>query len=300
MAVNCDKRIASTSAPQSLMLMNSEFVLAQAKAMAARLAQETPAGFATEVTSPLASQYARPASAWQFGYGSVDESSAVTSFTPLPHWNGSSWQGGAALPDASLGWVLLHAQGGHPGENPNHQAIRRWTSPAQGTVRITGKLSHSSEAGDGIRGRVAASRGGLAGSWQAKAGEASTSVESLAVEAGDTIDFVVDAGPTVTSDSFTWTVELTLTPRDGGAALMWSSAGDFAGPDAARPVAEQIAWAWQIAYQRLPTSDELSAACAFVSERMKDLPGPPQSREQSALTALCQQLLSSNEFLYVE
>ncbi len=37
MAVNCDRRMPSTSAPQSLMLMNSDFVLDQAKAMAQRL-----------------------------------------------------------------------------------------------------------------------------------------------------------------------------------------------------------------------------------------------------------------------
>ena len=35
MAVNCDRRMPSTSAPQSLMLMNSDFVLDHAKAMAA-------------------------------------------------------------------------------------------------------------------------------------------------------------------------------------------------------------------------------------------------------------------------
>jgi hypothetical protein len=301
MTVNCDKRIASTSAPQSLMLMNSEFILTQAKAMAARLAQETPAGFAPELTTPLASKYARPTTAWQYGYGSVDEMSAVTSFTPLPHWTGSSWQGGATLPDAGHGWVLLHAQGGHPGENPSHQSIRRWTSPAQGTVRISGKLSHSSEAGDGVRGRIVASSGGIAGSWSVKASEASTPVESLAVESGDTIDFVIDAGPTVTSDSFTWTVELSLTSSGSGTAQTWSSAGGFAGPASVRPLAEQVAWAWQIAYQRLPSSEELDAACAFVAGRINDLPsGEPQAREQAALTALCQQLLSSNEFLYVE
>jgi hypothetical protein len=43
MTVNCDRRIATTSAPQSLMLMNSEFVLDHARALAQRLRTETPA-----------------------------------------------------------------------------------------------------------------------------------------------------------------------------------------------------------------------------------------------------------------
>ena len=42
MTVNCDRRVPSTTAPQSLVLMNSEFVLAQAEAMAKRLKDETP------------------------------------------------------------------------------------------------------------------------------------------------------------------------------------------------------------------------------------------------------------------
>ncbi len=42
MAVNCDRRMPSTSAPQSLMLMNSDFVLEHAKAMARRLRAEAP------------------------------------------------------------------------------------------------------------------------------------------------------------------------------------------------------------------------------------------------------------------
>jgi hypothetical protein len=49
MAVNCDRRITSTSAPQSLMLMNSEFVVAQAAALAERLRRETPEGFGKEI-----------------------------------------------------------------------------------------------------------------------------------------------------------------------------------------------------------------------------------------------------------
>ncbi len=43
MAVNCDRRTASTSAPQSLMLMNSDFILDHAKAMATRIRSGSPA-----------------------------------------------------------------------------------------------------------------------------------------------------------------------------------------------------------------------------------------------------------------
>ncbi len=55
----------------------------------------------------------------------------VTGFTALPHFTGSAWQGGAAWPDAKLGWVQLTATGGHPGNDRSHAAVRRWTAPGR-------------------------------------------------------------------------------------------------------------------------------------------------------------------------
>ena len=64
MAVNCERRIATTSAPQSLMLMNSDFVLNHAGALARRLRAETPAhpGRAKPNLDPLIAR------AWQLAY----------------------------------------------------------------------------------------------------------------------------------------------------------------------------------------------------------------------------------------
>jgi hypothetical protein len=42
MELNCDRRISSTGSPQSLMLMNGEFVLKEAEAFAQRVLKETP------------------------------------------------------------------------------------------------------------------------------------------------------------------------------------------------------------------------------------------------------------------
>ncbi len=66
MAVNCDRRTLSTSAPQALVLMNSEFTLAHAKSMAQRLRAETPAGSADDrlprmIARAWALAYQRPA-----------------------------------------------------------------------------------------------------------------------------------------------------------------------------------------------------------------------------------------------
>jgi hypothetical protein len=302
MTVNCERRVPSTTAPQSLMLMNSDFVLAQAGAMAARLRRETGPDFAADLATPLASAYQQPRDAWQYGFGSYDEARQRTgSFTSLPHWTGSAWQGGVAVPDPQLGWVLLHAAGGHTGANPTHAAVRRWVAPRAGTLQITGKLHHPSENGDGVRGRIVSCHGGLAGQWQAKQAEANTDVASLKVQQGEIIDFIVDCVGDVNSDSFSWPVELKLVGEESKLLGTWNSATDFHGP-AGISLPQLVANAWRLAYQRLPSKDELQAGCDFVHARQAQLQtaGDKGDRELTALTSLCQQLLSANEFLYVD
>jgi hypothetical protein len=65
---------------------------------------------------------------------------------------------------------------------------------------------------------------------------------------------------------------------------------------------QRIGLAWSIVYQRAITPDELSLARQFVSRQRTLLQNQktPGNHEQIVLTNLCQQLLSSNEFLYVD
>ena len=73
MAVNCDRRASTTSAPQSLMMMNSDFLLAQARAMADRIVAEKPG-------APLAEKVAH---AWALAYQrsiTPEESAAAVAF----------------------------------------------------------------------------------------------------------------------------------------------------------------------------------------------------------------------------
>ena len=81
----------------------------------ASLAGTNPADLAAPNVDFNPASLRDPADAWQFGYGQYDqELGRIESFTPLPHWTGSAWQGGSELPDANLGWVTLSADGGHP------------------------------------------------------------------------------------------------------------------------------------------------------------------------------------------
>jgi len=168
-------------------------------------------------------------SPWQYGYGQFHEDSNRCSFSPLPHFTGQAWQGGPSLPDPQLGWVLLNARGGHPGD-PSHAAIRRWTAPAAGTVQIRGLFVHPSQEGDGVRGRIVSSRQGKLGEWVAQNNHQRIALDAVQVEAGETLDFVVDCRESVNDDSFQWTVRIAYTTPVSGALSEFRSENQFQGP----------------------------------------------------------------------
>jgi hypothetical protein len=167
---------------------------------------------------------------WQFGWGAVDEPAHSVRFTPFAHFaNNNAWQGGAALPDPAIGWVLLNAAGGHPGDAA-HAAIRRWVAPAAGKLHIEGVLGHSQPGSDGVRGRIVAARTGVVGAWDVVRSQAATNPPVIHVQKGDTIDFVADSRTSVTSDAFTWTVTLRLITSDKDPGEVWDSTSGFHGP----------------------------------------------------------------------
>ncbi|REJ91263.1 MAG: DUF1553 domain-containing protein [Planctomycetota bacterium] len=308
MQTNCELRPSSTVATQSLMLMNGRFLLVQSAKLATRARTETVTELPAELAAVVGSFPEPLPPLWQFGYGGFDpESNATSRFTPLPHWTGSAWQGGGELPDPKLGWVILHANGGHTGANPDFCAIRRWTAPADGILKVNGTLHHSNENGDGVRGRIVVAGQGLAGEWPVQNSEAATAVESINVSRGDTVDFITDCREHVTSDSFSWTVELTLTADDTTIGT-WKSDAGFHGPTGPRKPLHpgDVVRAWQLAYLRAPTQDELNSAVDFLQGQLAYLHAHPESLsegttpEDQALTNLCQALMSSNEFLYVD
>jgi hypothetical protein len=142
---------------------------------------------------------------WKYGFGAMDEAAKrVTGFTPLPHFTGSAWRGGPKWPDRKLGWVQLTAAGGHPGNDRQHAAIRRWTAPRRMTIQLRSKLIHEAAAGDGIRAFIVSSRMGILRSTTIHQKSVELNVDSLAVEPGETIDFLVDIGEVLNSDQYLW------------------------------------------------------------------------------------------------
>jgi hypothetical protein len=170
---------------------------------------------------------------WQYGFGAYDETPRTTiGFAPLPHFQEGMWRGGPQLPDPTFGWTMLTADGGHPGGNAKLSAIRRWTAPHAGVIRIAATLAHPAEQGDGVRGRVVSSRTGELGSWIAHHGQVETKLERVEVAKGETIDFVVDCRTNESFDSFSWPPTITMTTAGEGADAIrqWTATSDFRGP----------------------------------------------------------------------
>lgn len=305
MQTNCELRQSSTVATQSLMLMNGEFTLDQATRLADRAVRE-----AVEVDPALLADLPElkiASSDWSYGYGDFDEATnRISSFTPFAHYDAASarWQAGSAVPDPQLGYVFLTASGGHP-DSPGRAVIRRWTATVSGRVAVTGQLSHGSQNGNGVRGRLVSSRSGKAAEWLAFNGATATSVSELAVEPGDTLDFITDANGTHTSDSFTWPVTLTVKSSSQEDRTI-VSADAFQGPvDSPDQLPGQIVRAWQLALCRTPTATEIQLAMQFAAEQLQTFENSsvalPSGRTpvRQTLINLCQALYSCNEFLYV-
>jgi hypothetical protein len=275
------RRFHTTVPQQALFMMNSPFIVAQAKHLVEmpqfksesserkrvkllyQLAyQRDPSKeeikWALEFLRTPSEPPRAPMTNWAFGYGRYDEKEArVAVFNKFPYFNGTVFQGGATLPDAKLGWAMLTASGGHPGDDPQHAAIRRWVAPRAGTVSIEASLVHGSDQGDGVRGRIVSSRLGLLGQWLAHNKTEATPLERVDVRAGDTIDFVTDCYGTVYFDSFGWAPTIRF-HADGstipGQRMKWSAKDDF--EDAAHTAQPELD-AWQKYAQVILMSNEL-------------------------------------------
>ena len=263
-----------TNVPQqALFFMNSPFVEARAVAFASRINtefsgdtndekihrffqvayQRNPTAdelaisrqfIAKALKAELALESGQPAaddkSPWRYGYGKFEEQSgSLEKFTPLPHFNGQAWAGGKDWPDTRLGWVRLTATGGHAGNTLQHAAVRRWISPVNGRINITGSISTVEDCGDGVRALVISSRRGLLGNAHARFGEpAQTVYRDIEVTRGEMIDFLVDCGPgnNYSCDGFLWAPVIRHTEKGE-----WNAHTQFAGK-LTNPAKQLNAW----------------------------------------------------------
>jgi len=271
-------RFQTTTPQQALFLMNSAFLADRARDFTGRadvLSLAKPADRirrlyqlayqrdpSTEeirlgldfVSRPAAAQpEPPPTAAWRYGTGGFNPATGkVEGWRPLPHFTGKAWQWDAKLPSADGLWTMLDAKGGHPGSGAQNAAIRRWTSPIQGVVRIEGTLEHPAQEGDGVVGRVVSSRRGQLAKWDVAHGKTVTELGWVAVEPGETLDFVVEPGSNENSDSFRWSPSIERLDPPSDRASAWKAGRDFAGPQTSQTPLD----AWQRYAQVLLSANE--------------------------------------------
>jgi hypothetical protein len=110
------------------------------------------------------------------------------SSTGLLTWNGTFWAGAEQ-------YLQLEAGTGHPGATGD--AVRRWTAPGAGSIRITG-MAADLDAGGGDGVVVSILKNGVS-LWQrtiANGGAQQTYDLTADVAAGDVIDFVINKNST--------------------------------------------------------------------------------------------------------
>lgn len=230
----------TTSVPQqALFMMNSPFVVEQARALATRpniqeqvnleakvatlyrtVLQREPAEEEVNLAQQfLASAETVPAledPVWRYGYGPIDAATnSLASFTPLPRFANNQYSGVAeTLPDPELGWTSIHRDGGHPGLK--YATVLRWVAPGAGTVSANGRLRHNSDQGDGVVGYVFSSTQGQLWTATAFNDRASFRLNDIPVQKGDTIDFVVSCGSSDGFDSYGFSPKVSWVPTEGG------------------------------------------------------------------------------------
>lgn len=186
---------------------------------------------------------------WSHGWGEYDETTRrLRTFKPLPHFTGTAWQGAAAFPGGETGWAQLTAEGGHPGNTRAQGCVRRWTAPRDLTLSLSGTLIHEPSEGDGVRGFVISSRDGELQSATVHQGKSEFSTVHLRVQAGDTLDFLVDIGGGLGYDQFLWN------PVIVAGTERWESRTGFSGPGAGQTALE----AWEQYAQVLLLTNEFA------------------------------------------
>lgn len=246
-------RFATTVPQQALFLMNSLFVMEQARALASRpeIAQATSeparvqalyrvvyqrepdkeelAAAQAFLKMPQSGEPERPAAAgWAYGYGAVGAESGKVEFHAMEQRKDGRLSPRAAYPDAEFGHLSVTATGGHPGKAAGQASIRRWIAPMTGTVKIDATLGHAAEGGDGVRGVIVSSARGKLGEWEVKKGTVATTLVDVKVVAGETIDFVVEMKANSVSDSYSWAPTVAYAGKAAKAAgRAWSARKDF-------------------------------------------------------------------------
>ncbi len=184
---------------------------------------------------------------WSYGYAFYRTDKTEQNFKPFAVFEKNQYQLSRKFPDKRFGRVSLHAEGGWSPEDERAAVIRRWTSPVNGTIRVSGGVSHQAEEGDGIIATVFVEGQGEVWKQHVENTHKKVSLE-LEVKKGQSIDFAVLNNKNSKGDGFDWSPIITMGERK------WSALSQFGAPKKGN--AEPLT-AWEKLAQVLLESNEM-------------------------------------------
>lgn len=252
--ISSPMRVMTTVPQQALFLMNSPFVIQQAKALATRpelvkassteakiktvyrlLYQRQPSNTELKIAVQFINDQLahKPpvveAPAWKYGVGWYDpQTKRVKQFAPMGVFDQNKWQSARRT-----GASMLDAQGGLTGIGAKQAVIRRWTAPQDTSISITAQLALK-DAKAGVAGHIVSNLRGELCSYDVKSGKVNTNLGKIEVKKGETIDFVVESLDAKNPAGFLWSPTVALTERDHAEQAQekyeWHAQSEFAGP----------------------------------------------------------------------
>ncbi len=168
-----------------------------------------------------------PRAAWHYGTATwADEQ--VREFVPLTVFKDGRWQFGETFPSpGTMSYSSLTSDGGHPAQGDAGIVVRRWTSPSDGELTLSGTVVRPSDQGDGVIAIIQAHGQSV---WRETILSKTQSYNGLQVDvhSGDTVDLIVHSGPGLSFDGFQWRTRLIL--ETGSGSVTFNSVDDFSGP----------------------------------------------------------------------
>ncbi|MCE9561823.1 MAG: PSD1 and planctomycete cytochrome C domain-containing protein [Planctomycetes bacterium] len=246
-------RTSTTLPPQALFLMNSPFVVENAKALATAVkpmsATDKPAAvkklyravLQREATPaeieralkfldlyPANDVVVPEATTWSYGFADYDDKTKkVAGFTPLAFAGGIVK--GTKIGNVDVTGLEIGPDGGKAAKVK--AACRRWTAPDDGKIDVVAELSHTAPAGDGVLCRIVSSRLGLLGEWTAANESVPTKLKAVEVKKGDTLDFLTFSKSDPTGNTFRWAPTITMPERQmsalPGTMMKWDAKTHF-------------------------------------------------------------------------
>jgi hypothetical protein len=283
------QRFLTTVPQQALYLMNSPFITEEVKHLVGRKEIDSAANDRARIAalyrvifgrSPNANEirigldYLNgersapvqaveiPSSSWQYGNATLNQQTGgISKFELFRYFVEPKWQPASISPQPVFGDEELSAKGGAPPDDPAYAVTRRWVSPVDGTVEISGTLEHKvvqdpeqyrQQFSNGIRVHVLRNQSEKLIEKTINNAKEDLVVKELRVKPGDTIDFAVDCMKDPENDDFTWAPVITLKADGAAVPRVWDAAKDFRGP------APQVLNAWEKYAQVLLQTNEFA------------------------------------------